>query len=146
MKLSGGQRQRIAIARVMLKDAPILLLDEATSALDSEVEAAIQHSLYRLMEGKTVVAIAHRLSTIAAMDRLIVLDKGRIVEEGDHRSLLAQGGLYARLWAHQSGGFLGDEADEELEGRAASVPGEEPVDSEACSSAGSSQPTSVTIG
>ncbi|MEO8153765.1 MAG: ABC transporter ATP-binding protein [Rhizobacter sp.] len=112
VKLSGGQRQRIAIARVMLKDAPILLLDEATSALDSEVEAAIQASLYRLMEGKTVVAIAHRLSTIAAMDRLIVLDKGRIVEEGDHRSLLAQGGLYARLWAHQSGGFLGEEADD----------------------------------
>ncbi|AMP15815.1 ABC transporter ATP-binding protein [Collimonas pratensis] len=113
VKLSGGQRQRIAIARVMLKDAPILLLDEATSALDSEVEAAIQASLYRLMEGKTVVAIAHRLSTIAAMDRLIVLDKGRIVEQGDHRSLLAQGGLYARLWAHQSGGFLGEETDEE---------------------------------
>jgi ATP-binding cassette subfamily B multidrug efflux pump len=114
VKLSGGQRQRIAIARVMLKDAPILLLDEATSALDSEVEAAIQQSLYRLMEGKTVVAIAHRLSTIAAMDRLVVLDRGRIVEEGDHRSLLAQGGLYARLWAHQSGGFLGADADDEL--------------------------------
>jgi ATP-binding cassette, subfamily B, multidrug efflux pump len=113
VKLSGGQRQRIAIARVMLKDAPILLLDEATSALDSEVEAAIQASLYRLMEGKTVVAIAHRLSTIAAMDRLIVLDKGRVVEEGDHRGLLAQGGLYARLWAHQSGGFLGEEAEDE---------------------------------
>ena len=109
VKLSGGQRQRIAIARVMLKDAPILLLDEATSALDSEIEAAIQSSLYRLMEGKTVVAIAHRLSTIAAMDRLIVLDQGRIVEEGDHKSLLAQGGLYARLWAHQSGGFLGED-------------------------------------
>jgi ATP-binding cassette subfamily B multidrug efflux pump len=109
VKLSGGQRQRIAIARVMLKDAPILLLDEATSALDSEVEAAIQQSLYRLMQGKTVVAIAHRLSTIAAMDRLIVLDRGRIVEEGDHRSLLARDGLYARLWAHQSGGFLGDD-------------------------------------
>ena len=109
VKLSGGQRQRIAIARVMLKDAPILLLDEATSALDSEVEAAIQQSLYRLMEGKTVVAIAHRLSTIAAMDRLIVLDRGRVVEEGDHRSLLAHDGLYARLWAHQSGGFLGDD-------------------------------------
>jgi ATP-binding cassette subfamily B multidrug efflux pump len=112
VKLSGGQRQRIAIARVMLKDAPILLLDEATSALDSEVEAAIQQSLNRLMDGKTVVAIAHRLSTIAAMDRLIVLDKGRIVEEGNHYSLLAQGGLYARLWAHQSGGFLGEDIDD----------------------------------
>jgi ATP-binding cassette subfamily B multidrug efflux pump len=110
VKLSGGQRQRIAIARVMLKDAPILLLDEATSALDSEVEEAIQKSLYRLMEGKTVVAIAHRLSTIAAMDRLIVIDHGRIVEEGNHQSLLARGGLYARLWARQSGGFLGNDA------------------------------------
>ncbi len=107
VKLSGGQRQRIAIARVMLKDAPILLLDEATSALDSEVEAAIQSSLNTLMQGKTVIAIAHRLSTIAAMDRLVVMDGGRIVEEGDHRGLLAQGGLYARLWSHQSGGFLG---------------------------------------
>ena len=109
VKLSGGQRQRIAIARVMLKDAPILLLDEATSALDSEVEAAIQQSLYRLMEGKTVVAIAHRLSTIAAMDRLIVMDQGRVVEQGDHHTLLAAGGIYARLWEHQSGGFLGDD-------------------------------------
>jgi ATP-binding cassette subfamily B multidrug efflux pump len=118
VKLSGGQRQRVAIARVMLKNAPILLLDEATSALDSEVEAAIQQSLYRLMEGKTVVAIAHRLSTIAAMDRLIVMDKGRIVEEGDHRTLLARGGLYARLWSHQSGGFLGDEPDEDAESAA----------------------------
>ncbi len=114
VKLSGGQRQRIAIARVMLKDAPILLLDEATSALDSEAEVAIQASLYDLMRGKTVVAIAHRLSTIAAMDRLIVLDKGQIVEEGTHRELLARGGLYARLWEHQSGGFLGEETDEEL--------------------------------
>ena len=112
VKLSGGQRQRIAIARVKLKDAPILLLDEATSALDSEVEAAIQASLYKLMEGKTVVAIAHRLSTIAAMDRLIVLDEGLVVEEGDHQSLLKRDGLYARLWAHQSGGFLGDALDE----------------------------------
>ncbi len=107
IKLSGGQRQRIAIARAMLKDAPILLLDEATSALDSEVELAIQSSLYRLMQGKTVIAIAHRLSTIAAMDRLIVIDKGRIVEEGHHQSLIALNGLYARLWNHQSGGFLG---------------------------------------
>ncbi len=107
VKLSGGQRQRIAIARVMLKNAPILLLDEATSALDSEVEAAIQESLYQLMEGKTVIAIAHRLSTIAAMDRLIVLDQGRIVEEGTHAQLIERGGLYARLWKHQSGGFLG---------------------------------------
>jgi ATP-binding cassette subfamily B multidrug efflux pump len=115
VKLSGGQRQRVAIARVMLKNAPILLLDEATSALDSEVEAAIQESLYRLMEGKTVVAIAHRLSTIAAMDRLIVMDRGRIVEEGDHRSLLARNGLYARLWEHQSGGFLGEETGDEDE-------------------------------
>ena len=90
----------------------MLILDEATSALDSEVEVAIQASLYRLMEGKTVVAIAHRLSTIAAMDRLIVMDQGRIVEEGTHQTLLAQGGIYARLWAHQSGGFLGEEADD----------------------------------
>jgi len=125
VKLSGGQRQRVAIARVMLKDAPILLLDEATSALDSEVEAAIQASLYRLMEGKTVVAIAHRLSTIAAMDRLIVLDKGRIVEQGDHRSLLAHGGLYARLWAHQSGGFLGQSDNDSDSGH------DEPSDDEA---------------
>jgi ATP-binding cassette, subfamily B, multidrug efflux pump len=108
VKLSGGQRQRIAIARVMLKDAPILLLDEATSALDSEVEVAIQDSLNTLMQGKTVIAIAHRLSTIAAMDRLIVLDQGKIVEEGDHHTLLAGGSLYAQLWTHQSGGFLTD--------------------------------------
>lgn len=105
--LSGGQRQRIAIARVLLKNAPILILDEATAALDSEVEASIQKSLYQLMEGKTVIAIAHRLSTIAAMDRLVVLDDGKIVEEGDHETLLAKGGLYAQLWARQSGGFLG---------------------------------------
>jgi ATP-binding cassette, subfamily B, multidrug efflux pump len=106
VKLSGGQRQRVAIARVMLKDAPILILDEATSALDSEVEAAIQENLYRLMEGKTVIAIAHRLSTIAAMDRLIVMDRGRVLEEGTHEALIAKGGLYAQLWQRQSGGFL----------------------------------------
>ena len=105
--LSGGQRQRIAIARVLLKNAPILVLDEATSALDSEVEASIQQSLYQLMEGKTVIAIAHRLSTIAAMDRLIVFDKGHIVEQGSHAKLIANNQLYAQLWDHQSGGFLG---------------------------------------
>jgi ATP-binding cassette, subfamily B, multidrug efflux pump len=121
VKLSGGQRQRVAIARVMLKDAPILLLDEATSALDSEVEAAIQQSLYRLMEGKTVVAIAHRLSTIMAMDRLVVMDHGKVVEMGDHKSLLAAGGIYARLWAHQSGGFLGEEVDDEAPAGSSSV-------------------------
>ncbi len=107
--LSGGQRQRIAISRILLKDAPILVLDEATSALDSEVEASIQQSLYQLMQGKTVIAIAHRLSTIAAMDRLIVLDKGRIVEQGSHAMLIANNQLYAQLWNHQSGGFLGFE-------------------------------------
>lgn len=108
IKLSGGQRQRIAIARVILKNAPILLLDEATSALDSEIEQAIQESLYTLMEGKTVIAIAHRLSTIAAMDRLVVLDQGKIIEQGTHQQLLNKNGLYAQLWKHQSGGFLGD--------------------------------------
>lgn len=110
VKLSGGQRQRIAIARVLLKNAPILVLDEATSALDSEAEAAIQDNLYRLMEGKTVIAIAHRLSTIAAMDRLIVMDKGRIVEQGTHEALIEKDGVYAQLWRRQSGGFLQDDA------------------------------------
>ncbi|MFY0678896.1 MAG: ABC transporter ATP-binding protein [Neptuniibacter sp.] len=108
VKLSGGQRQRVAIARVLLKDAPILILDEATSALDSEVEAAIQASLYKLMEGKTVIAIAHRLSTIAALDRLIVLDDGDIAEQGTHAELIDQKGIYAQLWEHQTGGFLGE--------------------------------------
>jgi ATP-binding cassette subfamily B multidrug efflux pump len=112
VKLSGGQRQRIAIARVLLKNAPILILDEATSALDSEVEAAIQEQLMNLMEGKTVIAIAHRLSTIAAMDRLVIMDHGRIVEQGSHAALIARGGLYADLWARQSGGFLAGEAAE----------------------------------
>ncbi len=107
VKLSGGQRQRIAIARVILKNAPILVLDEATSALDSEVEQAIQEQLYQLMQGKTVLAVAHRLSTIAALDRLIILDAGRIVEQGSHQELLQQGGLYASLWERQSGGFIG---------------------------------------
>ncbi len=106
VKLSGGQRQRIAIARAILKDAPILVLDEATSALDSEVEAAIQHALEKIMDGKTVIAIAHRLSTLARMDRIVVLDAGRIVEEGTHADLLALGGLYARYWNRQSGGFI----------------------------------------
>ncbi|MDB2448798.1 ABC transporter ATP-binding protein/permease, partial [bacterium] len=117
VKLSGGQRQRVAIARVLLKNAPILILDEATSALDSEVEAAIQHSLNTLMTGKTVIAIAHRLSTIASMDRLIVMDKGQIVEQGTHSELIAAGGIYAQLWAHQTGGFLGldEAADAETE-------------------------------
>ncbi|GHC50520.1 ABC transporter ATP-binding protein [Neogemmobacter tilapiae] len=111
VKLSGGQRQRIALARTFLKDAPILVLDEATSALDSEVEASIQQALGRVMQGKTVLAIAHRLSTIVAMDRIVVLDQGQIVEEGNHESLLAKGGLYARYWARQSGGFLGVEEE-----------------------------------
>ncbi|MEH6741289.1 MAG: ATP-binding cassette domain-containing protein, partial [Sulfitobacter sp.] len=112
VKLSGGQRQRITLARVILKDAPILLLDEATSALDSEVEAAIQKTLYGMMEGKTVIAIAHRLSTIARMDRILVLDEGQIVEDGDHNALLASGGLYAQFWARQSGGFLKTEDED----------------------------------
>jgi ATP-binding cassette subfamily B multidrug efflux pump len=115
VKLSGGQRQRVALARVVLKNAPILILDEATSALDSEVEAAIQETLYGMMEGKTVIAIAHRLSTIAHMDRIVVLDGGRIVEDGNHAELLEQGGLYARLWVRQSGGFIGTDYEEAAE-------------------------------
>ena len=114
VRLSGGQRQRIALARAFLKDAPILVLDEATSALDSEVEAQIQTALGRIMAGKTVLAIAHRLSTIARMDRIIVLDAGRVVEEGTHVQLLASEGRYARFWARQSGGFLGTDEEEEL--------------------------------
>ncbi|MEM1236995.1 MAG: ABC transporter ATP-binding protein [Pseudomonadota bacterium] len=114
VKLSGGQRQRIALARVILKNAPILLLDEATSALDSEVEAAIQDTLAGMMDGKTVIAIAHRLSTIAQMDRIIVMDEGRIVEDGSHAELLKRGGLYASFWARQSGGFILTEEDEEV--------------------------------
>ncbi len=110
VKLSGGQRQRVALARVILKNAPVLILDEATSALDSEAEAAIQSALYGVMQGKTVIAIAHRLSTIAQMDRIVVLDDGRVAEMGTHRELLALNGLYAGFWARQSGGFLGDEA------------------------------------
>ncbi len=111
VKLSGGQRQRVALARVILKDAPILILDEATSALDSEAEAAIQDALYGVMQGKTVIAIAHRLSTIAAMDRIVVLEDGHIAEQGTHAALLAQNGLYARFWARQSGGFIGLEEE-----------------------------------
>lgn len=115
VKLSGGQRQRIALARAFLKDAPILVLDEATSALDSEVEASIQNSLSRVMQNKTVLAIAHRLSTISAMDRIIVMDEGRILEDGTHLALLAKGGLYARYWNRQSGGFIGVDDKEAAE-------------------------------
>ncbi len=107
VKLSGGQRQRVAIARAVLRDAPVLLLDEATSALDSESEAHIQDALWSMMQGRTAIAVAHRLSTVAGMDRLIVLDRGRVVEEGSHAELLARDGGYAQLWRRQSGGFLG---------------------------------------
>ena len=112
VKLSGGQRQRIALARAILKDAPILVLDEATSALDSEVEAAIQEALHRVMEGKTVIAIAHRLSTLSEMDRIAVMERGEIVEIGTHDELLEQGGQYARFWERQSGGFISAQAAE----------------------------------
>ena len=131
VKLSGGQRQRIAIARVVLKDAPILVLDEATSALDSEVELAIQDQLLGLMEGKTVIAIAHRLSTIARMDRLIVLEQGSIIEQGTHDELLRLNGHYALLWKHQSGGFLPQDAPSVAALRAADdsdPPSSEPID------------------
>src|SRR5690606_9069685 len=111
-KLSGGQRQRVAIARALLKDAPILVLDEATSALDSESEAAVQQNLSRLMAGKTVIAIAHRLSTIAEMDRIVVIEQGRIAEEGRPEELLARDGLYARLWKRQTGGYIADAIEE----------------------------------
>lgn len=114
VKLSGGQRQRVTLARVILKNAPILVLDEATSALDSEVEASIQDTLYRVMEGKTVVAIAHRLSTIARMDRILVLEDGNIAEDGTHEELLTKGGLYAGFWDRQSGGFIGTEESTEV--------------------------------
>ena len=122
VKLSGGQRQRIAIARVMLKDAPILVLDEATSALDSQVEAAIQSNLAKLMQGKTVLAIAHRLSTIASLDRLVVMDRGRIVEQGTHQDLIARGGLYADLWSRQSGGMIAADFGDEEGGEPQPVP------------------------
>jgi ATP-binding cassette subfamily B multidrug efflux pump len=138
VKLSGGQRQRVAIARVVLKDAPILVLDEATSALDSEVEIAIQEQLLGLMEGKTVIAIAHRLSTIARMDRLIVLEQGRIAEQGTHAELLRLNGHYAKLWSHQSGGFLpmdGDpvpvDVESEVQAALSSAAREAPVNSKA---------------
>jgi ABC-type multidrug transport system fused ATPase/permease subunit len=115
VKLSGGERQRVAIARAILKNAPILVLDEATSSLDSESEHLIQDALNKLMEGKTVVVIAHRLSTIMAMDRIIVIDGGQVVDQGTHTELLARGGLYAKLWSIQAGGFLKDEDEEEVE-------------------------------
>lgn len=114
VKLSGGQRQRIALARALLKDAPILIMDEATSALDSEVEAQVQAALHRAMQGKTVLAIAHRLSTIAELDRIVVLEGGRIVEQGRHADLLARDGTYARYWNRQSGGFLGTDDDDDM--------------------------------
>jgi len=145
VKLSGGQRQRVAIARVVLKDAPILVLDEATSALDSEVELAIQEQLLGLMEGKTVIAIAHRLSTIARMDRLIVLDEGRIVEQGSHDELLALRGHYERLWRHQSGGFLApDIVPTETATEAPEEPAEEEVRVEPMAESGTDDAPVVT--
>jgi ATP-binding cassette subfamily B protein len=125
VKLSGGQRQRVALARAILRDAPILLLDEATSALDSESEVLIQQALWRLMQDRTALVVAHRLSTVARMDQLIVLDRGQIVEKGSHRELLRLGGTYARLWKHQSGGFL-DEADDADDDTATVVPAQAP--------------------
>lgn len=116
VKLSGGQRQRVALARAILRDAPILLLDEATSALDSESEILVQEALWRLMDGRTALVVAHRLSTVARMDRLVVLDRGRIIEQGNHQQLLALDGAYAKLWQHQSGGFLNDDPTSEPAG------------------------------
>jgi ATP-binding cassette subfamily B protein len=116
VKLSGGQRQRVALARAILRDAPILLLDEATSALDSESELLVQDALWRLMDGRTALVVAHRLSTVAGMDRLVVLDRGNVVEQGTHEELLAAEGAYAKLWQHQSGGFLGESTESALAG------------------------------
>jgi ATP-binding cassette subfamily B protein len=123
VKLSGGQRQRVALARAILRDAPILLLDEATSALDSESELLVQDALWRLMEGRTALVVAHRLSTVAGMDRLVVLDRGSVVEEGSHEELLAAHGAYAKLWQHQSGGFLGESTEPDTESPAPGRPG-----------------------
>ncbi len=145
VKLSGGQRQRVAIARVVLKDAPILVLDEATSALDSEVEQAIREQLLGLMEGKTVIAIAHRLSTIARMDRLVVLEAGRIVEEGTHEELLRHGGVYGNLWRRQSGGFIGhDVVPEETAVEPPVPPGDEEAEEAVAKAAGAASEAART--